>query len=75
MMKVPQKQQIAARKQKKIGNGKTRTECESIAGGKLQNKIWKHRGVQLKNNVTNGYQQSKVWDPGGEDNLVYYIVH
>ena len=63
------------RKWRKFGKGKTRAECESIAGGKLQNKICKHRRVQLKNNATNGYQQSKVWDPGGKDNLVYYIVH
>ena len=38
MMKVSQKQQIAARKQRKFGNGRTRTESESIAGGKLQKK-------------------------------------
>ena len=75
MTKMPQKKQKTARKQRKFGNGKTRTKCESITGRKLQNKIWKPGGVQMKNNVTNGCQQSKVWDPGGEDSLVYYIVH
>ena len=67
--------QIAARNKKMFGNGKTKTKCESIAGGKLQNKIWKHRRAQLNNNATNGHQQSRVWDPGGQDSLMYYIVH
>ena len=75
MTKMPRKKQMTARKQRKLGNGKTKTKCESIARGKLQNKIGKHGGVQLKNNATNGHQQSRVWDPGGQDSLVYYIVH
>ena len=75
MTKMPQKKQMTARKQRKFGNGKTRTKCESIAGGKLQNKRWKHRRVQLNSNATNGHQQSRVYDPGGQDSLVYYIVH
>ena len=67
MMKVSQKKKTATRKQRNISKGKTRRDCESIARGKLQNKIWKPGEVQLKNNAAVGQQQNKVWDSGGKE--------
>ena len=67
MMKVSQKQQKVARKQRNLRKGKTRRDCESIAGGKMQNKIWKPGGVQLKDNAAAGQQKNRVWDVGGRD--------
>ena len=66
MMKVSQKQQTTTRKQRNFSKRKTRTKCESIVGGKLQNKVWKPGSVQWKNNAANRQQQSKVWDPRGK---------
>ena len=40
MMKVSQKQQTSARKLRNLGKRKTREECESIVGGKLQSTLW-----------------------------------
>ena len=77
-MKMPQKQQTAARKQRNFSKRKTRAECESIAGGKLQNKVWKPGSVQLKNNATDRQQQRKVWDPGGKVLRAHYqeiVIH
>ena len=54
MMNVSQKQQIAASKQKDFRKGKTRRDCESIAGGNLQNTIWRLGEVQLKDDAANG---------------------
>ena len=65
MMKVSQKK-TTARKQSNNNKEKTRIECESIASGKMQNKVWKPGKVQLKNNAAIGQQQNRVWDPGGK---------
>ena len=65
-MKVSQKK-TSARKKSNNNKEKTRKECESIAIGKMQNKIWKPGEVQQNNDTTYGQQQNKVWDPGGKD--------
>ena len=41
MMKVSQKQQTTARKQKNLSKGKKKVEYKGITGGRMQNKIWK----------------------------------
>ena len=62
MMKVSQKK-TTTRKQRNYIKEKTITECESIASGKMQNKIWKPGEVQQRNDTTYGQQQNRVWDP------------
>ena len=42
-------------------------DCESIAGGRLQNKVWKPGEGQLMNDAADGQQQNQVWDPGGRE--------
>ena len=67
MVKVSQKQQTTAREQRNFNKGKTRRDCECIAGGELQNKVWKLGEVQLKDGAAVGQQKNRVWDPGGSD--------
>ena len=64
-MKVSQKK-TTAREQRNYSKEKTRADQENIASGKMQNKVWKPRKVQLKNNAAIGQQQNRVWDPGGK---------
>ena len=40
-------------KKRNCSKRKTRTKCESIASGKMQNKVWKPRKAQLKNDEEN----------------------
>ena len=53
--------------QESFNKRKTKADCESIAGGRLQNKIWRPGEMQLKDDVADEQQQNKVWDPGGRD--------
>ena len=58
----------AARKQRNNSDKKkTVTNCEGIASGRMQHKVWKPGGVQKKNIATNDQLQNKVWDQGGQD--------
>ena len=61
-MKVSQKQQKAVRKKNNFSKGRTKAEYESIAGGRMQNKIWKPR--EKKQATADDDLQNKVWDPG-----------
>ena len=67
MVKVSQIKTIVGKKRSSNNKRKTVAECESIASGKMQNKVWKPGKVQLKNNATIGQQQNRVWDLGGKD--------
>ena len=62
-MKVSHKQQTTTRKQKNLSKGKTKAEYESIAGGRMQHKIWKPGEKQQA--TADDDLQNKVWDPGG----------
>ena len=48
----------------KVSQKKTIIDCEILACGKMQNKIWKPGEVQKNNIATDGQLQNKVWDPG-----------
>lgn len=67
MVRVSEKK-TAERKQRNNNNKKkTVTDCEGIASGRMQHKVWKPGGMQKKNIATDDQLQNKVWDPGRQD--------
>lgn len=68
-MKVSQKKTTSG-KQRSCSKRKTIEECESMASGALQHKVWRP-GEQQQTTATieyltsNARLQNKVWDPGG----------
>ena len=63
-MKVSQKKTTTRKHRSSINKKKTVTDCESLASGEMQHKIWKPGEVQMKNIATDDQLQNKVWDPG-----------
>ena len=64
MVKVSEKKTAARKKKSSNNKKKTVTDCESIASGKMQHKIWKPGEVQHNNIAADDQLQNKVWDPG-----------
>ena len=67
MVKVPPKQQTTTKMQRNFNKGRTKEECDSIAGSKLQTRISKPREMKMKDDAAAGQQQNRVWDPRGRD--------
>ena len=65
-MKVYQKK-TTMKKQSNGSKRKTTTDCESIASGAMQHKVWRP-GEQQQTTTTTAKDilQNKVWDPGGQ---------
>lgn len=63
MLKGSQRK-TSARERSSRGNSKRKTteDCESVASGGMQHKVWKPGGRQRP--VAHGDLQHKVWDPG-----------
>jgi len=51
-------------KQRRSSKRKTTEDCESIASGAMQHKVWRPREKQQTKAATNGKLQHKIWDPG-----------
>ena len=62
-MEVSQKK-TAAVKQRRSSKRKTTEDCESIASGAMQHKLWRSGEKKQSEAETNGKLQNKVWDPG-----------
>ena len=62
-MKVSHKKTTTV-KQRRSSKRKNTKDCESIASGAMQYKVWRPGEKQQKNVATNGKLQNKVWDPG-----------
>ena len=62
-MKVSQKKTTAV-KQRRSSKRKTTEDCESIASGAMQLKVWRHEEKQQTKATKNGELQHKIWDPG-----------
>ena len=61
MMKVSQKKPAAV-KQRRNNKRKTIEDCESIASGAMQHKVWRLREEQQTEATKNGELQHKIWD-------------
>ena len=62
-MKVSWKRPAAV-KQRRSSERKTTKDCESIASGAMQHKVWRPGEEQQIEAVTSGKLQHKIWDPG-----------
>lgn len=62
MMKVSQRK-TSARKRSSNSKMKTETDCESVASGARQHKIWRPGEKQQTTDIDDELQ-NKVWDPG-----------
>ena len=63
MMKVSQKR-LAAVKQRRRSKRNTTEDCESIASGAMQHKVWRLGEEQQTEVATSGKLQHKIWNPG-----------
>ena len=54
--------ETTARKRRNFSKGKKKAEYEIMAGGRMQNKIWKPGEKQQA--TADDDLQNKVWDPG-----------
>ena len=62
-MKVSRKEPAVVN-QRRSNKRKTAQDCESIAKGAMQHKVWRPREEQQIEATTNGELQHKIWDPG-----------
>ena len=64
MMKVSWKRPATV-KQRRSSKRKKTKDCESIASGAMQHKVWRPGEQQKTTTTTKDTLQNKVWDPGG----------
>jgi len=64
MRKVSQREKTIERKQSR-NKKKTTVDCESIASGSMQHKVWRPGEQQKTIAAIKDRLQNKVWDPGG----------